>query len=532
MSSAVTVEGLQKAYGKVEAVRGVSFEIEVGEVFGLLGPNGAGKTTTVEILEGYRDRDAGLVEVLGADPATAGADWRQRIGVVLQSGSLYAQLTVVEILRLFAGYYERPRDLDEVIGIVGLEEKRRERVHTLSGGQKRRLDFGLALVGDPELVFLDEPTTGFDPEARRRAGETIRSLRDLGKTILLTTHYLDEAERLCDRVAVLRDGEIAALGRPGRAHGSPAADRDPLPGERRRGRRPHGGADPRAERADGRGATERRRARSARGAATQSRGRVSLADAGAHRMRLLVHELRGELLLYIRSRELAFFTFLLPIIFLVILGYAYGDEEIDGHLGADYLVSGMIGYGVASTAFAGLAIVLVIRREEGILKRLRATPLPAFTYIAAVLGTTLIAFLVSTVCIVALSMTLLDGNFPKSPVSLAAALLLGGASFAAIGVGASTFVHRAEGVSAAVNAIYIPLSFLSGAFFSQASFPTFLTVIADIFPLKYFIDLVAAISLDGEQIWERPVDVAVIAAWGAAGTVLALRRFRWVPREG
>jgi ABC-2 type transport system ATP-binding protein len=220
MSSAVTVNGLEKAYGEVKAVRGVSFSIETGEVFGLLGPNGAGKTTTVEILEGYRDRDAGWVEVLGVDPATAGAAWRERIGVVLQSGSLYAQLTVVEILRLFGGYYERSRDVDEVIGIIGLEEKRRQRVHTLSGGQKRRLDLGLALVGDPELVFLDEPTTGFDPEARRRAGETIRSLRDLGKTILLTTHYLDEAERLCDRVAVLRDGVIAAIGRPGELTGA------------------------------------------------------------------------------------------------------------------------------------------------------------------------------------------------------------------------------------------------------------------------------------------------------------------------
>ena len=220
MSSAVTVAGLEKAYGEVKAVRGISFSIETGEVFGLLGPNGAGKTTTVEILEGYRDRDAGRVEVLGVDPAGAGAAWRERIGVVLQSGSLYAQLTVVEILRLFGGYYERSRDVDEVIGIVGLEEKRRQRVHTLSGGQKRRLDLGLALVGDPELVFLDEPTTGFDPEARRRAGETVRSLRDLGKTILLTTHYLDEAERLCDRVAVLRDGEIAAIGRPGELTGA------------------------------------------------------------------------------------------------------------------------------------------------------------------------------------------------------------------------------------------------------------------------------------------------------------------------
>jgi ABC-2 type transport system ATP-binding protein len=220
MSRAVTVQGLQKAYDGVKAVRDVAFEIEVGEVFGLLGPNGAGKTTTVEILEGYRTRDAGSVEVLGVDPATAGADWRERIGVVLQSGSLYAQLTVVEILSLFGGYYERSRDVDEVIAIVGLEEKGRQRVHTLSGGQKRRLDLGLALVGDPELVFLDEPTTGFDPEARRRAWDTIRSLRDLGKTILLTTHYLDEAERLCDRVAVLRDGEIAALGRPGELTGA------------------------------------------------------------------------------------------------------------------------------------------------------------------------------------------------------------------------------------------------------------------------------------------------------------------------
>jgi ABC-2 type transport system ATP-binding protein len=220
MSRAVSVQGLQKAYDGVKAVREVSFEIEVGEVFGLLGPNGAGKTTTVEILEGYRARDAGRVEVLGVDPATAGADWRERIGVVLQSGSLYAQLTVVEILSLFGGYYERSRDVDEVIAIVGLEEKRGQRVHTLSGGQKRRLDLGLALVGDPELVFLDEPTTGFDPEARRRAWDTIRSLRDLGKTILLTTHYLDEAERLCDRVAVLRDGEIAALGRPGELTGA------------------------------------------------------------------------------------------------------------------------------------------------------------------------------------------------------------------------------------------------------------------------------------------------------------------------
>jgi ABC-2 type transport system ATP-binding protein len=220
MSSVVVVEGLEKSYGPVEAVRGISFEIAGGEVFGLLGPNGAGKTTTVEILEGYRERDSGDVLVLGVDPQHAGADWRQRIGVVLQSGSLYGPLTVAEIVALFAGYYHRPRDVSEVISLVGLDEKRKAKVRTLSGGQKRRLDLALALIGDPELVFLDEPTTGFDPEARRRAWDTIRSLRELGKTVLLTTHYLDEAERLCDRVAVLRGGEIAAIGRPGELTGA------------------------------------------------------------------------------------------------------------------------------------------------------------------------------------------------------------------------------------------------------------------------------------------------------------------------
>ncbi len=195
-------------------MRGIDFEIGAGEVFGLLGPNGAGKTTTVEILEGYRKRDAGEVEVLGRDPYGAGKAWRQRVGVVLQSSSLYPNLTVRESLALFGGYYEKPRGVDEIVEIVGLTDKTNARVRTLSGGQKRRVDLGLALVGDPELIFLDEPTTGFDPAARRTAWETIRNLRSLGTTILLTTHYLDEAEQLADRVAVLRDGEIIREGSP------------------------------------------------------------------------------------------------------------------------------------------------------------------------------------------------------------------------------------------------------------------------------------------------------------------------------
>jgi ABC-2 type transport system ATP-binding protein len=212
--SAIVVRGLRKSYGSNEAVRGVDFEIEEGEVFGLLGPNGAGKTTTVEILEGYRTRDAGEVSVLGHDPQHPGREFRERIGVVLQQSELYQNVTVREMHAMFAGYYERSRDVDEVIALVGLESKRDARVKTLSGGQKRRLDLGIALVGDPDLVFLDEPTTGFDPAARRAAWEMIRSLRELGKTVLLTTHYLDEAEQLADRVAVMRDGVIVRVGTP------------------------------------------------------------------------------------------------------------------------------------------------------------------------------------------------------------------------------------------------------------------------------------------------------------------------------
>jgi ABC-2 type transport system ATP-binding protein len=214
MRAAITVRDLRKSYGPVEAVSGIDFEVAEGDVFGLLGPNGAGKTTTVEILEGYRTRDAGEVEVLGVDPARSNGAWRNRIGVVLQSSAMYETLTVAESLAQFAGYYDRPREVGEVIGLIGLEEQRDRLVRRLSGGQRRRLDFGMALVGDPELIFLDEPTTGFDPAARRRSWEAIRSLRSLGKTILLTTHYLDEAEQLADRVAVLREGRIVAVGTP------------------------------------------------------------------------------------------------------------------------------------------------------------------------------------------------------------------------------------------------------------------------------------------------------------------------------
>jgi ABC-2 type transport system ATP-binding protein len=214
LAPAIEVKDLRKSYGEFEAVRGISFAVAPGEVFGLLGPNGAGKTTTVEILEGYRTRSDGEVSVLGYDPGDRSRALRARVGIVLQSTGLYSHIKVREAVAHFAAMYPHPRDVDEVIALTGLDGKEGSVTRTLSGGQLRRLDLALALVGDPELIFLDEPTTGFDPAARRTAWDTIRSLKGLGKTVLLTTHYLDEAQALADRVAIVKDGRILVVGAP------------------------------------------------------------------------------------------------------------------------------------------------------------------------------------------------------------------------------------------------------------------------------------------------------------------------------
>jgi ABC-2 type transport system permease protein len=248
-------------------------------------------------------------------------------------------------------------------------------------------------------------------------------------------------------------------------------------------------------------------------------------------VRLFLHQLRAEQKLFWRSRELAFFTFLLPILFFLLLGSAYGDEEINGVDGYQYLLAGMIGYGAASTTFAGLALLLVIRRESGVLKRLRATPLPPGTYVSAVLASIILIFLVEAVILIALGRFGFDVPLPDSMLSLFAVLLIGAASFAALGIGLTALIKSAEGSSAVVNALYLPLSFISGAFFSEDAFPRVLQALAAILPLSHLIELTRDVMIFDEEVWDNLGDVAVILAWGAVGLVVALRGFRWEPRE-
>jgi ABC-2 type transport system permease protein len=249
-------------------------------------------------------------------------------------------------------------------------------------------------------------------------------------------------------------------------------------------------------------------------------------------VRLFGHELRGELLLYVRSRELAFFTFLLPMVFFVLLGSTYGKDTVDGVKGSSFLEAGMIGYGAISIAFAGLAIVLVIRRESGVLKRLRATPLPAPAYVAALLAAFMAAFALEVVGLIVLGRLLFSVPAPHQVGSLVLALLLGALSFCALGVGVAALIRSAEGASAVVNAMYLPAAFLAGAFFSPHHFPRFLRDLAAVLPLTYFIRLVRNVMLHGHDIWSQGTNVAVVAAWGILGLIVALRYFRWEPSEG
>ena len=249
---------------------------------------------------------------------------------------------------------------------------------------------------------------------------------------------------------------------------------------------------------------------------------------------MLLHQFRTEQKLYWRSHELAFFTFIFPLLIYILLGSVYGDDEIEGEgvTGSEYLLAGILGYGAAATAFAGLAIVVVLRRESGVLKRLRGTPLPAWAYVVAVLASTIIVFAIEVVALLVLANVMFDVPYPERWISLALALLLGAVAFAALGVALTTVIRSAEGASAVINAVYLPMAFLAGSFWTPQAYPPVLEAIANLLPLTYFIHLMRDIVLLNEQIWENWTDVGVVAAWGLFGLVVTVLRFRWEPQEG
>jgi ABC-2 type transport system ATP-binding protein len=452
----IRVRGLRKAYGDQFAVRGVDLDVHRGEVLALLGPNGAGKTTTISILEGFLTPDAGEVDVLGHHPATAPLAWRERVGVVLQESAPEAALTVRECLEMHAGWYRAPRDVDETLALAGLSDRAGRYGAQLSGGERRRLDVALALVGDPELVFLDEPTTGFDPAARRAAWDTIAGLRDLGVTIVLTTHYMEEAERLADRIVVLTDGLV-------RAEGSPATlgARDRAAGHR-------------ALHAAGR----RRAAGRARGSRRGGPGRVELVSASPmtdlhalsgwaleeglelsdievrrptledvyldltnpHRRERLVilHTLRYELLSLARNKRARLFTLAFPILLLVVLAGMAGHDTRTTFDGAGvslqrFFLPGVLAMSIMTSCFAALVQVVVTRRHSGIYRRRRATPVPAHVLVVAqTLATTIIAALAATILLVIGKAAFDIGIAPGALVAVAIAVVVGALSLCAV----------------------------------------------------------------------------------------------------
>ncbi len=549
------VDDLHVSYGSVHAVRGVDLAVAEGEIVGLLGANGAGKTSTLEVCEGYRPASSGAVRVLGRDPGDR--DLRQQVGVVLQDVGVTPFLSVREVLTRNAAYYARPRAVADVLALVGLDGKADARVQTLSGGQQRRLDLALGILGSPRLLFLDEPTTGFDPGARRDAWQLVRDLREQGTTIVLTTHYLEEAEALADRVVVMAAGEVVAQGPPaelgGRSDGpttvrfrvDAAAVLPPLPADDRVVRdgpavrvaccRP--GRD--AVAADRLGPRRGRRARGPVRGARDARGRLPAADrvAGVSPAGLVAHQVRYEQKAYWRNPASAFFTFAFPLVFLVIFASLNNGSTIDflGGLGYNqYYIPAIIAFSIISATYTQIGIALALRRQTGELKRFRTTPLPTWCLVAGLLGSAVLVGLLSAVLTTALGIAVYDVTLPTHYVALVLALLVGSASFCALGVAIASLVPNADAAPAVVNGVLFPVLFLSGVFFPLDP-DSVLARIADVFPVRHFAQAVFAAfdprlpaGLAHGFAWD---DLAVLALWGALGAAVAVRRFRWEPRR-
>ena len=559
----ISVRGLVKRYGSQEAVAGIDLDVRHGEIFAFLGPNGAGKTTTVEMLEGFRQRTGGEISVLGHDPATAGGAWRDRVGVVLQESEPEPGLSVRECLAMYAGFYRAPRDIDETIALVGLTGRAGTLATRLSGGQRRRLDFALALIGDPELIFLDEPTTGFDPSARRAAWEVVAGLRQLGKTIFLTTHYMDEAEYLADRIAVLSAGRVVAHGTPrtlgGRDHMATAisftlpdglAARDlpeglcPLAGPGPEGSTVLHSRKPARPSPDARQLGARPRLR-------PSRPRRPPPDPGrclplphqprqrkgSAMIRMALHQSSYDLRAFLRNRQSQFFTLALPILFLVIFASVFGGRgqtvPVAGgriSLSVSY-VPGIIALGVIAACFGNLVASVTTQRERGVLKRRRATPVPAAAVIAGRVLTAIVIAVVMAAVLLGIGWAAYGAHVPgRTALALVVTVVIGAASFCCMGYALTSLIHNEDTALPTTQALLLPLYFISGVFVTVTILPHWLANVGAIFPVRHLANaLLIAYNPHTTGLGFAGLDLLIVAAWGAAGLLIALRTFSWLP---
>jgi ABC-2 type transport system ATP-binding protein len=561
--AAIRARGLRKRYGALTAVDGIDLDIDRGEVFALLGPNGAGKTTTVELLEGYRSRDEGTITVLGADPARAGRRWRSRIGIVPQQTPGGPELTVRELVRHFAAFYPDPRDPDEVLGLTGLEDRAGSRIRRLSGGQQRRLDVALGIVGNPEVLFLDEPTTGFDPEARRAFWKLIAALSGGGTTILLTTHYLDEAEALADRVAVIAGGQIRAVGAPAEIGGrATAAATVTWQGGCVKTTQPARTVTELYARFDGEppgllvtrptlediylnliagdpGPPAAPPAGSLRhspdsipvnAAFTQTDPLPGVWRVGMARV---VVELKS----IVREPLSLAFGVSLPAVLLLLLGSIFSSQVTHGiNVGAVF-AAGLIGGGVAATSFQNLGVTIAVERDEGMLKRLAGTPMPRLAYFIGKTGLVGVTVVAEVVVLVALAMGVDHVHLPSSGSrwwTLAWVFILGTVACALLGVAASSVPRSAR---SATPVLILPLTvvqFISGVYVPPGLIPGPMRVLASFFPVKWICQQMRSVFLPPQAVryepagsWEHGRAALVLTAWIVVGLALAIRAFRW-----
>ena len=546
--TAIQVQGLRKSYGDKEAVRGVDLEVRTGEILALLGPNGAGKTTTVEILEGFHQATAGEVRVLGEDPWGGDRALRDRIGIVLQESQPEINLTVRECLELYAGYYSAPRGVDDTIALAGLGEQADQGTTQLSGGQRRRLDVALALIGDPELIFLDEPTTGFDPAARRASWEVISGLRALGTTILLTTHYMEEAERLADRIAVMRDGVIVATGTPAtlggrnRATGTIAftlpdgVELDELaPGasldDERRVVMSSSAPMADLHELDRARARARPGAGGHRGPPADPGGRLP----GADRMTatLVLHQLRFDIRAALRNRRTVFFSIALPVLLLVVLTGLYGDagtvEAIGQTVDAQQaFVPGIMALAILTSSFIALLMTVAGQRQAGVLKRRRATPVPP---IVLILGRALTSMGIS-IAAVAVMLVIAGAAYDIRPsagweLPMLISVVVASLCFASCGYAVAGLVTTPESAGPIVQVILLPLQLISGVYFPTDGLPDWLHTVASIFPLVHVTEAFQHAMFPNPSIpWG---DLGVMAIWFVGAAAVAVKTFRWLP---